>query len=164
VSRHQAALKAPELDDAGYSDELADYTLGEIVEKFGSVRAYADVTEANGKRERARSLRLKNDVFEGRLIDRDLVEKGVLGAFDAAFRRLVTDIARTVTRRVFSYAQGGESVETAERYAAGQISDQLKRAKVAAARALKSAKPTDLLDEDPARPGMARREAGESDD
>lgn len=130
--------RPPKLNEADFAEELADFTLKQIVDRFGSVRSYADVTEANGKRERAYALRLKNDAAEGKTISRDLVRQHVFGVIDGAFRRLLGDSAKTIARRVYSLANGGASIEEAERTVTELISSQLKRVKESATRVLRT--------------------------
>jgi hypothetical protein len=131
-------VRPPRLNAAGFSDELADFTLSQIVDRWGSVRAYADATEANGKRERAHALRLKNDALEGKSISRDLVRQHVFGSIDAANRRLLGDSAKTIARRVYALAKGGAAMEEAERTVTELISSQLKRVKETAVRVLRA--------------------------
>src|SRR5690606_18179179 len=72
--------RAPHVDrETGYCDELADWTLAEIVEQFGTIRSFKDILEAHEKRERARKNRLDNEQTEGNLIERERVRTHVLG-------------------------------------------------------------------------------------
>lgn len=131
-------LRPPKLDPRGFASELAPFTLSDIVERFGSVRSYLDLTDANGKRERAYALRLKNDAAEGKIISRELVRTHIFGALDGAFRRLLGDSAKTIARRVYALAKGGTPIEEAERVVVEIISSQLKRSKETAVRVLRT--------------------------
>lgn len=104
---------APEVDAQGFVDELADLTLLQICERYGTVSTYKNHLEAFEKRERALKYRLDNEEAEGRLIDRALVAR-VIGTLDGANRRLLGDGPKTIARRLYAMARSDEPVEDAE--------------------------------------------------
>lgn len=104
---------APEPDAQGFVDELADLTLLQICERYGTVSAYKNHLEAFEKRERALKYRLDNEEAEGRLIDRELVAR-VIGAFDGANRKLLSDGPKTISRRLYAMARSEQTIEEAE--------------------------------------------------
>jgi hypothetical protein len=122
----------PEPDEAtGFVDELADRTLLQICEEFGTIRKFKDHLEAFEKRERALKYRLENEEAEGRLIAREVVVR-VIGAFDGAFRKLLGDGPKTISRRVYAMARSGQTNEEAEATVHEILSTILKSVKRAA--------------------------------
>jgi phage terminase Nu1 subunit (DNA packaging protein) len=122
---------APTVDEQGFVDELADLTLLQICERYGTVSAYKNHLEAFEKRERALKYRLENEEAEGRLISRELVTK-VMGAFDGANRKLLGDGPKTISRRVYAMARSDQAIEEAEATVHEIISTILKSVKKAA--------------------------------
>jgi len=144
---------APKLNSAGFAEELADLTLREIADRYKSVTAYKDLLSAYNLRERARNNWLKNEVAEGRLIERKVVSQ-VFSALDSAFKRLMSDTAKTATRRTYAAVRANEPLETAERVTAELIGSQLKRLNDNFARALRAGGPIDA-DSTDIGPGVA---------
>lgn len=131
----------PELDVDGYSDEIAELTVKQVVDRFGTARAYKDWLEAHEKRERARKNYLDNEETEGNLISRELVQAQLFAAIDAVFRRLLQDTPKTVVRRMYAAANSGQSIEDSEGVVSELISSQLRPLKEDIARKLR--KPRD---------------------
>lgn len=115
----------PRLDEDGYSTELADHTLHQIVQRYGTIRSYKDLLEANEKRERALKNHLDNEQRRGELIERELVRKHVVGLIDGTNKRLLGDAAKTIASRVSSMARGGSPIEDMERAVRDIISSQI---------------------------------------
>lgn len=103
----------PKPDENGFVEELADLTLIQICARYGTVSAYKAHLEAFEKRERALKYRLENEEAEGRLVDRALVVR-VVGTFDGAARKLLTDSPKTIARRAYAMRAAEEPVEAAE--------------------------------------------------
>ncbi len=139
------AEPAPEIQ-MGFPDEIdgvepyASMTLRELIAKFGSRRAFDDWLKALKKIEDIRKVRLDNDEAEGRLIDRELVVKHVMGAIDEVFRRLLMDAPKTITARIYSSALAGDTIEAARDVVHGLIRDQLRALKAKATRNLRKKK------------------------
>ncbi len=131
--------QAPSLDDSGFSEELGDLTLREIVERFGTVRAYQKILEAHVKREQALKNRIANAIKLGDLVARSLVQTHVLAFIDGVFKRLLSDSPKTLVKRVYELAQSGTPIEDAERFAREHISSQLNPLKATAERVLRNA-------------------------
>lgn len=129
----------PRLDEVGFSEELGDYTLHEIVQKFGTIRSYRDLLEANEKRERALKNHLDNEQRRGQLIDRELVEKHCVGLIDAMSKQLLSDAAKTITARAYAMAKAGAPLEDGERVAREIMSSHLKPTKRKTVRVLREA-------------------------
>jgi hypothetical protein len=104
---------APTPDAQGFVDELADLTLLQICERYGTVSAFKSHLEAFEKRERALKYRLENEEAEGRLVDREFVVR-VVGAFDGSARKLLADSPKTIARRLYAMHAAEEPVEAAE--------------------------------------------------
>lgn len=94
-----------------------------------SEREDAASAELRVKRERARSLWLKNEQLEKTLIPWELVRQFVLAELDATNKRLLGDGAKAIVQRLAPMARGGASTEELERVVVGIISGQLKRLK-----------------------------------
>src|SRR5690606_37780900 len=100
-----AARSAPRLDENGFHADLAELTLFQICERYGSLASYKIVLACNEQRERALKLRLSNLQQEGTLVSFELVKTHVLGLIDATNRRLLGDAAKTLTRRLNALAR-----------------------------------------------------------
>lgn len=129
-------MDADELDRA---EPYASMTLTDLIDRFGSRRAFKDYLEALKKIEDIRKTRLDNDETEGELISRELVRVKVFGALEAGNRRLLMDLPKTAARMVYASVKSGASVEEVERTLRGLVSAQLKPIKTRAARELRGA-------------------------
>jgi hypothetical protein len=129
----------PELDAAGYSEELADLTLKQIVDKYGTVRAYQKILEAHVKKEQALKNRIANAIKLGDLIERGLVSQHIFAFADAVFKRLLSDVPKTSARRSYELCQSGSPVEEAERAIRDNLTSQLSPLKATAERVLRNA-------------------------
>ena len=120
-------------------DALGELTIREVVKRFGTAQGFRDWLQALKQIEDTREKRLRNEETAGRLISRELVETHVFGAIDATNRRLLSDLPKTIARRLSSLAKGGSSTEDAEHIVRELISSQLKPVKTQAAKALRNA-------------------------
>jgi hypothetical protein len=123
--RKATPSRPPKPDENGYSSELADFTLHEIVQLYGTIRSYKDLLEANEKRERALKNHLDNEQRRGELIERELVQKHIVGLVDATNRRLLGDAAKTIASRLYAMARGGSAIEDGERAVREIIASQI---------------------------------------
>jgi len=114
---------------------MAD-TLRPIIERFGTKRALRDWLLALKEIEVIREKRLGNEETEGLLIYRELVRTHVFGKIEACNRRLLGDVPKTLTRRVYALANAGTAIEEAEQVVRGLMSDQLNPMKAAVERTL----------------------------
>jgi hypothetical protein len=117
---------------------IADMTIREVVQKFGTVTAFKDWLMALKAIEGVREKNLRNAETEGRLISRDLVQTHVMGAIEACNKRLLRDAPKTIASRVFAVVRGGRTVEEGEQLVREAISKHLRPVKVTAARVLRS--------------------------
>jgi len=136
--RRPGAPVVPRIDsESGYAEQLAEWTLHEIVTQFGTIRAFKDILEAHEKRERARKNYLDNEETEGRLISRELVSTHVFGFIDGLLRRLLNDSPKTIASRTTSLVKAGASLEEIERSIRDHISTQITPLKGKIVRALR---------------------------
>lgn len=119
-------------------ERYAHWTLEALVRKFGTATAFVDWLDARKRISDIREKDLKADEREGRLIQREYVRTHVFGHLEAASRRLLQDAPATIARRLYAAAKSGVSVEEAEQLVRELISSQLRPAKDAATKALRS--------------------------
>lgn len=112
-------------------------TLQQLVEEHGTEHQIKDWLDARKKIADIVEKDLKNEETLNRLIERELVEVHVFGAIDEAFRRLLTDTPKTLTRELYTASKTGLPVEEAEAKTRQALSKLLKTMKDKATRALK---------------------------
>lgn len=123
-------------------EDLSAYmglTLGEIIARHGTIRELKDLLEARAKIAAIQERELGMSESRAELVDRNLVRLHVIGAFDAAHRRLLSDAVETLARRLYAACKAGESLEDGKRLAREVVSAHLDLAKVQAAKALQDA-------------------------
>lgn len=128
---------SPKLNSDGSCDELAEWTLEQIVEQFGSIRSYKDILEAHEKRERARKNRLDNEKTEGQLIERERVRTHVLGFIEASHKRILGDASKTIASRTMALVRSGANLQEVERFVRETLGATLRPARDAAVRNLR---------------------------
>lgn len=106
-----------------------DYTLREILQKFGTDTAFNDWLKAIKTLEEVETKRLANAQKRGDLVAREVVQRGVVDTLDAAFRRMLTDGARTIATRCDALSKAGASHEEREQLVVKQLSSFIKPAK-----------------------------------
>lgn len=119
-------------------EEIAD-VLRPLLERFGTARALRDWLLALKEIEIIRKTRLDNEDTEGLLIYRELMVTHVFGRIEATHRRLLGDVPKTLTSRVYALHAAGEPLEEAIKVVSGLLSDQLDPMKAAVARTLQCA-------------------------
>lgn len=95
---------------------LADLTLRELIDKFGTGYRFLDWLRALKEIEAVNEKRIKNAQSMGKLIARQLVEVGVIDPFNSAHVRLMTDGAKAITAAVLAKHQAGISEQEIETY------------------------------------------------
>lgn len=109
----EAALQADPLDDVAIPDEiqsLAELTLRELVDRYGSASRFEKWLSSVQKIEAIEEKRLSNAETRGTLISRHLVRSAVIDPIDGVFTRLLTDGAKTIASRAHAIALGGGDV------------------------------------------------------
>ena len=139
-------VAAPEPPDEGShfseDDDLRDVlhlTLGEILERHGTSGQFKTFVDAKKTIIDVQTRVVKLAQLEGTLVSRSLVKVGVIDPIDAAHRKLLTDGAKTIARRVTAMTSGGRSLEDCEAFVKDQMSSFIRPMKAKVARSLKSA-------------------------
>jgi hypothetical protein len=138
--RRRRGLPAPRVERVEQLAEIEEYaelTIRELVERWGTVRTYVDLLGALKTIEDIRKTQLHNEETEGSLISRDLVRTHLFGLVDAVFKRLLSDVPRTIAGRVLALAKSSGTLEEAEKVVREQISSQLAPMKATALRVLR---------------------------
>jgi hypothetical protein len=133
-AREPVRLVAREVRDVS---EVADMTIRQVVQKFGTVTAFKDWLAALRTIEEVREKNLRNAETDGNLISVRLVRTHVMGAIESGNRRLLSDSPKTIARMVYAAAHSQKPIEEAEKMVRDIISSQLKPMKDAAARTLR---------------------------
>jgi hypothetical protein len=118
--------------------ELADMPLRELVDKFGTDVRFLDWLKAVKSIEDINDKRIKNAKASGELVSRYLVKIGIIDPIDSAHIKLLTDGAKTITRRSIAMRDAGASEIEIEKFVKDQISSFIKPVKSKVARALKN--------------------------
>jgi len=123
----------------GSNEDLKGLTdlLDPLVQRFGTDQRFSDWLSSLKDIELIREKRLKNGETEGGLISRELVTLHVLGAVDAAFKRLLGDAAKTIAAKVTDIVRSGGGLEESQRAVREQVTRQLKPVKDKVARNLR---------------------------
>ncbi len=123
-------------------DEIKDVlhlTLAEIVERHGTSSQFKTWIDAKKIIVDIQTRIVKLAQLEGTLVSRDLIKVGVIDPIDAAHRKLLTDGAKTIARRVTAMNSGGRPLEDCEDFVKDQIASFIRPMKAKVARSLKSA-------------------------
>lgn len=119
-------------------EEYLNYTLQEIIQRFGTDLVFNEYLKAVEKIEVIQDKRLKNAATEGRLIARDLVHVGLIDPINSAHVRLMTDGAKTLVADIIGKHESGESMELIEKSTSDIIGSFIKPVKNKIKRALKN--------------------------
>ncbi len=140
------ASEPPEEDDErshfSEDDDIRDVlhlTLGEIVQRHGTCTQFKAWIDAKKTIVDVQTRVVKLAVLEKTLVSRDLIKVGVIDPIDAAHRKLLTDGAKTIARRVTAMNSGGRPLEDCEDFVKDQIASFIRPMKAKVARSLKSA-------------------------
>jgi len=102
-------------------ESMADLTLRELIDKFGTGLRFLDWLKALKEIEAVNEKRIKNAQSMGKLVSRRLVETGVVDPFNSAHVRLMTDGAKAITSAVLSKHQAGVTSQEIESYVADVV-------------------------------------------
>lgn len=117
---------------------VIDLTLRELVRKHGTNTAFSAWIGNVKTLEDISKTQLSNAKAEGLLVSRDLVKRGVLDPINAAHVKMMTDGAKTITRRVTAMHDGGTPLEDIESFVREQIASFIKPVKAKVRRTLKN--------------------------
>ena len=120
-------------------DVFINMTLGEIIERYGTVTRFTDWLAAAKRIEEIKTKRLSNAKAEGELINKRLVEVGVIDVFNSALLRLMSDGSKTVANGVISKHLSGVEVPEIESFVTDIIGSFIKPIKSKIERSLRNA-------------------------
>lgn len=103
--------------------------------EFGSVIGFREWLKTRQTIALIREKERKNDIADGRLIEREFVDKHVFGLVDACFRQLL-DAPKTITRNLYGMAGSGIPIEDGEAKAREIITGLLEQMKTNVIRVL----------------------------
>lgn len=118
--------------------EFADMTLRDLMSQFGTDTRFLDWLKATKEIEMINEKRLKNAITKGELVSRELVKSGVIDPIDSAHIKLLTDGAKTITRRTTAMHDAGRSLDEIEKFVVDQISSFIRPMKAKIARTLQN--------------------------
>jgi len=116
---------------------FADKTLRELVERFGTDTRFLDWLKATKEIELINEKRIKNAQSKGELVSRELVKLAVIDPINAAHLKMLTDGAKTITRRVTAMHDANRDIGDIEKFVSDQIASFIKPVKAKVIRALK---------------------------
>lgn len=118
---------------------FVDMSLRDLIYKFGTDVAFLDWLKATKEIEVINEKRLKNAQTEGVLVSRELMKTGVIAVFNAVHIKLLSDGAKTITKRVVAMHDAGRSLDDCEKFVIDQISSFIRPAKARIKRVMKNA-------------------------
>lgn len=119
--------------------ELADWSLRDLVTKFGTDVAFLDFLKATKAIEDIYEKRVKNAKAAGELVDREQIKIGVIEPINTAHIKLLTDGSKTIAVRVKAMIEAGRDLGDVEEFITKQISSFIRPMKARIARGLKNA-------------------------
>jgi hypothetical protein len=117
--------------------DLADWTLRDLIGKFGTDVRFVDWLKATKELEMIEKQRIANAAAEGRLVSRELVKAGVIDVFETAHMNLLSDGAKTIAMRATTMRDAGKSEDDIRKKAVEVIGSHVRAAKDKAIRALR---------------------------
>lgn len=112
------------------------YTIEDVINEFGTEVALNDFLLSIKRIEDIETARIKNDKSKGLLVERELIERGILNPMDSSFTRLLTDGSKTITKRLLAKKESGLTLQELEEFTSNQISSFLKSLKQSIKRTL----------------------------
>lgn len=120
-------------------EAFLNWTLLELIDKFGTDTRFVDWLAATQKIEAINEKRLKNAQTKGVLISRSLVKSGVIDVFNSAHLRLLKDGAKSIAAGVISKHSAGAELSEVEAYVSDILGSFIKPIKSKISRILKNA-------------------------
>lgn len=117
-----------------------DYTLGQIVDKFGTMPAFASMLQAADKVESIHARRLEADRKTGELISREFVKKNILSLVERVFQRLLAEMPVGLATEVHTMCSTNATLEEVQQAIHDAVSRELKTLKRDTKREIKRAK------------------------
>lgn len=116
------------------------FTLEQLVRMYGTDTAFLDWLRATKVIEDIQATRIRNAEAAGELVRRDVVKVAIIDPFDEVHRRMLSDGAKTIAKRVATMAQAGCSAEEMEKLVRDQLGSFIAPAKDKITRMLKTMK------------------------
>ncbi len=129
----------PEIDVDENIKDFLNYKLIDLIKRFGTDVGFLDWLRATKTIEDIEEKRLKNAEKSGELIRRDIVSEGMIAPLDGAFKKMLTDGAKTIAVRSTALIKAGASVEDIEKLVSNQLSSFINPTKSKLKRVLKNA-------------------------
>jgi len=121
-----------------YIGELAELSLREIIEQYGTDVRFLDWLKATKEIENIDEKRVKNAQLRGELVSRKAVKIGIVDPIDAAHTRMLTDGAKTIARRSMALSKAGKDLTEIEEFIKDQLSSFIRPVKSKVAKAFKN--------------------------
>ena len=125
---------------AGIPDDirkLADWSLRDLVLRFGTDVRFKDWLDSLQKIEVVHEKRLKNAQVEGELVSRAVIKNGVIDHINVAHQRMLTDGAKSIATRAMTLVHSGDDVQAVQDMVADQLGSFIRPAKSKMTRTLK---------------------------
>ena len=138
------AAPEPPAEESHFSedDDIKDVlhlTLAEIVQRHGTSSQFRVWVDAKKAIVDVQTRVVKLAALQKTLIPRELVENHIFGAIETGNLRLLRDTSKAATRKLFTLAKAGGSLDEGELLVRKLISDQLKNVAPTFKRILKNA-------------------------
>jgi len=118
--------------------KLADKSLRELVHMFGTDRSFKDWLDAAKKIEDIDTTRIKNAQLKGELVNKEFVKISVVSPIESAHVQLLTDGAKTITRKVIVMCAAENTPAEIEKEIIDQLASFIRPVKTKITRALKN--------------------------
>lgn len=128
VSPDDTAEIIPEIN----SNEIHNFgelTLNEVVERFGTSSQFLDWLKATKEIEIIIEKRTKNEIAQGKLISKSLVDRFLIGPVETAHIKLLSDGVKTISARIENLVKAKKDLSDIEAYLADQIKSFIKPVK-----------------------------------
>lgn len=117
---------------------LFDMTLRELTVLFGTDLRFKEWTLGRKNLAEIRKKDLEYEEAIGKVVSRQVIKAGVFEPIDQAFRRMLTDAARTIASQVSAHAKAGGDPVEAEKLVREVLASHIRPSKAKAVRTLKS--------------------------
>jgi hypothetical protein len=118
--------------------ELANWSLRDLVTKFGTDVAFLDFLKATKELENIQEKRLKNAKTSGELVSRAQIKIGVIEPINTAHIKLLTDGAKTIAVRVKAMVDAERDLTEIEEFVTKQMTSFIKPMKAHIVRGMKN--------------------------
>lgn len=116
--------------------QFSSRSFQDVADMFATAPGFKDWLDALKKLEDTKEKHLKNEEYEGRLIERELVQIHVFGLLRGVMRKLLRDAPKTLSKEVYEMAMAGRPIEDAEKAVREELGTQIRSAKVKISRTL----------------------------